>query len=743
MWKIKPPQNNYWGPPSQGGQPQPFVPSSNGRGSRITFNVPNYQQHLQQHGTPTVHFPPGAGAQVRNPFIRNYNQGQPPQFVQPNLPPDGGVPPSDWSMIPMPPQRITPGDAPINEEVITHAIPTIIRGLDKVRVAQQVKDRLSLMIDPRSPQKSPQIQASICWFVYGKHQEQVQNGILNANDPITINTIYEGTRDWCWHCLKDLVLAVENACREENMRMFQSQYGGNFIIGQTLDHTYSHEVNQMMAGIAQGETTMASQPSVKPETWGLKPVPQSSMAPSAPVIPPLSDVERGHLEKLKAWMDVRGLPWIAHGMDVTQIREFLAQWKEKINLLFKENMIWLTVEERKTFRKQLEKRGVKNVCIPRTLYDQLVKESKRTKLFESPKRARLVSIEFKKVEPPKDKVPNAVLEVETFKGNDPDETVVKQIMVKRPVWDENHVVSDTEEEIESDTKYLNSVKYEKLITLPIPTERMMEVKANLESLLQNDKEHLGAGTLFITEVLPLMEDNDAIEMNKFLVDEFNRWSAVNIRLEDYPDLVMNIQDVEDLLEENFEENLAENEELRLLEQYGFKRKSFMALLDNILVNLILKPGSFITPEDPNLKHILLTTESDTFCVGKKFKEDLFIEGTDEERKEWVQNFLDTFTTFRLQKCMIITNLLEEEMEEDRIKIELTDDLEDTEQHIVTFVSCLSHLQQINPTPVSVDKFVTITGDHPIEIKSYSQCLARSLDETGNKVVQHFWLEGDK
>ena len=742
MWGIKPPQNTtYWGPPSQGGQPQPFVPSSNGRGSRITFNVPNYQQHLQQHGTPTVHFPPGG--HVRNPFIRNYNQGHQAQFVQPQLPPDGGVPPSDWSMIPTPPQRITPGDAPINEEVITHAIPTIVRGLDKVRVAQQVKDRLSLMIDPRSPQKSPQIQASICWFVYGKHQELVQKGILNANDPITVNTIHEGTRDWCWHCLKDLVLAVENACREENMRVFHAQYGGNFIIGQTLDHTYSHEVNQMMAGLTQGATEMTPQISVKPDTWGLKPVPQAPMTHSVPVVPPLSDVERGHLEKLKAWMDVRGLPWVVHGMDVTQIREFLAQWKEKINLLFKENMIWLTVEERKLFKKQLEKRGVKNVCIPRTLYEQLVKESKRTKPFESPKRARLVSIEFKKVEPPKDKVPNTVLEVEAFKGNDPDETVVKQITVKRPVWDENHVVSDTEEEIESDTKYLNSVKYEKLVTLPIPTEKMMEVKESLEKLLQNDKEHLGAGTLFITEVLPLMEDNDAIEMNKFLVDEFNKWSAVNIRLEDYPDLVMNIQDVEDLLEENFEENLAENEELRLLEQYGFKRKSFMSLLDNILVNLILKPGSFITAEDPNLKHILLTTESDNFCVGKKFKEDLFIEGTDEERKEWVQNFLDTFTTFRLQKCMIITNLLEEEMEEDRIKIELTDDLEDTDQNIVTFVSCLSHLQQINPKPTGVDKFVTIKGDDPIEIKSYAQCLARSFDETGNKVIQHFWLEGEE
>ena len=741
MWQVNPRQNNYWGPPSQGGQPQSFVPSSNGQGRRITFNVPNYQQHLQQHGTPTVHFPPGGGTAVRNPFAQNYGNYQQPQFVQPSLPPDGGVPPSDWSAIPMPPQPITPGDAPVNEEVITHAIPTIIRSLDKVRVAQQVKDRLSFMIDPRSPQKSHQIQASICWFVYGKHQEQVQKGILNENDPITVNTIYEGTRDWCWHCLRDLVLAVENACRQENIRLFQAQYGGNFIIGQTLDHSYSHEVNQMLAGATQGETQMVTQPTTT-DTWGLKPAPQTPVAPMMPVVPPLSDVEKGHLEKLKVWLDARGIPCITASMDVSQIREFLAQWKEKINLLFQENMIWLTVEERKTFKKQLEKRGIKNVCIPRNLYDQLVKEKKNTKLFEPRKRAKLVSIEFKKVEPPKDKVENAILEVETFKGDDPEETVLKQITVKRPVWEETHIVTDTEEEIEPETQYLNSVKYEKLVTLPIPTERMMEVKANLESLLQNDKEHLGAGTLFITEILPLMEDEDAIEMNKFLVDEFNRWSAVNIRLEDYPNLVMNIQDVEDLLEENFEENLVESEELRLLEQYGFKRKSFMTLLDNILVNLILKPESFITLEDRNLKHILLTSESDTFCVGKKFKEDLFIEGTDEERKEWVESFLDTFTTFRLQKCMIITNLLEEEIENDRIKIELTDDLEETGDNIVTLISCLSHLQQINPKPISVDKFVTIKGDQPIEIKSYSQCLARSLDDTGNKFINHFWLEGD-
>jgi hypothetical protein len=92
--------------------------------------------------------------------------------------------------------------------------------------------------------------------------------------------------------------------------------------------------------------------------------------------------------------------------------------------------------------------------------------------------------------------------------------------------------------------------------------------------------------------------------------------------------------------------------------------------------------------------------------------------------------------------MIITNLLEEEIEKDRIKIELTDDLEDTDENIVTFVSCLSHLQQINPKPISVDKFVTVKGDGPIEIKSYSQCLARSLDDTGTKFINHFWLEGD-
>ena len=181
MWQTNPRQHNYWGSPSQGGQPQPFVPSSNGQGRRITFNVPNYQQHVQRHGTPTVHFPPGGGAHVRNPFVYHRTNVQPGQFVQPQLPPDGGVPPSDWSAIPMPPQRIIPGDAPVNEEIITHAIPTIIRSLDKVRVAQQVKDRLSLLIDPRSPQKSQQIQSSICWFVYGKHQVQDRRGKEGCN----------------------------------------------------------------------------------------------------------------------------------------------------------------------------------------------------------------------------------------------------------------------------------------------------------------------------------------------------------------------------------------------------------------------------------------------------------------------------------------------------------------------------------------------------------------------------------
>ena len=453
------------------------------------------------------------------------------------------------------------------------------------------------------------------------------------------------------------------------------------------------------------------------------------------------------LDFMEKWNKERGIPFSKYNIPeeerVTVVREF----KKKMDEMKAQGLYMMTIEEKKLYSKELNRTAVKGSVIKLSVFNRIKEEHENRRKEER-------KLDMVKFEPQGEREERTFYAKETWMSRIENMFVTcGTVDLKRPVTDDHHVIEDVDPILQStnEDKFFETISYKKLVTRLIPTSEMIEVRDRLRKLVDEERakphhEKIGAGMLLANVIMPEMQVDYREELNSIIVEEFNRLCAVKFRLEEHPDTILEIEDIEDLNEENFQASSEEDGMLEIFAQYNIGRPELIRLLNLVVTNLILREGSFVTPEDPDKKHILLTNTSDNFTVsfvdedgnviGEKAKEDLFLDGSDEQRKEWVESFMETFTTFRINKITLLTNYID--ADDEVTCLTDLDEMSDSPNK-VAFLSALMTVNKARSERrqrVELDNIILVEDKNMDLIQSYNPTIFYSLDEDGKSVIEN-------
>ena len=593
-------------------------------------------------------------------------------------------------------------DCNLNTELVVRALPYVEKFLHSANEVlgvgihpEVIRYIVEVALNPNHPESNFKRQRQLCWATMAFYNDRIRDGEKPEGSPYDATDFREGANLWVTNLIPEVVPIVEDIIRnmiyEDEMRR-QSQLRAPSV-HDTRSYSDQHVgmfgstcSPKPRTGFSGDPTEDYTPPQTKASWRSPWEEPQNIVNEPPQGGPKVEDFDRNWMNKIRKYCEERGVEFAPNCLGLIEVDAWCQDFKKQLQRLKDEGKTFLTLEERKKWAHKLPK-GEHTLTMD-------VKEFERLKR-PVPLRTKLVIVKSRKEREQSEPKPELVKDTQfeksksaedmgvhtnaayTEKGN--DDTVVTTTTLDRPVVEDIYATEDVQVGIQNveGEKFLHAIEYDKLVTIPIPTDVMLELRKDIlawhkEMHPQSHGFRKGVGEYLVSllfEDSEIMDDDHRETLCEFMTKEFNNRSRKTIRSLDNEEKTFEIKDLDELAFTDWDE-VGNTYEIPHL------KDKMWHVLDAIVNHWILHEKAIVSPEDKHRHHVLLTKESDTLVAGSKFKEDLFLEGTQEEREDFIRAFMSRYTTFRIRNQMLLTNFLKAENEE----IIIFPNVEDNENH---------------------------------------------------------------
>ena len=589
-------------------------------------------------------------------------------------------------------------DVPANTEILQHALPYVRECLEKansvynVGIHPAVIDFILDVLTPYSQNSNQKRQNQLSWFVLAVYNDRIQAREKPEGSPIDATDLKDGASLWCTNLIPEVVPIAEQILREAIMRQNAQRAQYAPPVYQSVNVQPGQHVGMFGSTCGQpnmrkaGFTSDPNEDYKAPDPQDAWMRPFSNQQVSQPVQQPqvvithqggptVEDFDREWMNKIRTYCEQRGIEFAPNCLGLIEVNAWCQDFAAQIEKLRSEGKTYLKIEDRKKYASKLPN-GEDTLIVDRDFYINLTTHwSEKVKEKYERKRAKLVIVDKPRTKPvfaqvkshkPEPEAENAgVHTTQVFRQQDDHDVVVSSTTLDRPVTEDVYVTEDVQvstEGIEGE-RFLHSVEYDKLTTIPIPTQAMVNLKELIlnwhkETHNQSHGFRKGVGE-YLTSLLfekedVLTEEHKEI-LIEFLIKEFNDRVRKTIRSVEDPERTFEVTSLDQLA---FTDWTEVGEELNT----PHLKDKIWHTLDSIVNHWILRENAIVTPDDPNAQHVLLTKESDTFLVGGRYKEDWFV-STEEDPRTFIEEFMEAYTVFRIRNQILLTNFLKAEDDE--------------------------------------------------------------------------------